>query len=85
MGFEWGSVEKHPGLTELEFYSEFNALLRSVDANTIDETYAPQGWKIAEKDIAKAVYFNEINYYGKIEDSPQTTFNRLLEILSSDF
>ena len=79
LGF-WGSVEKHLGLTELEFYSEFNALLRSVDANTIDETYAPQGWKIPEKDIAKAVYFNEINYYGKIEDtSPQTTFNRLLD------
>ena len=28
----WGSIEKHLGLTELEFYVEFNALLRSVDA-----------------------------------------------------
>lgn len=61
----WGSIEKHLGLTELEFYAEFNALLRSVDANTIDETYAPPGWKIPEGDIAEVVDFLGISYYGK--------------------
>jgi hypothetical protein len=61
----WGAIEKHLGLTELEFYAEFNALLRSVDANTIDETYAPPGWKIPEGDIAEVVDFLGISYYGE--------------------
>jgi hypothetical protein len=79
LGF-WGSIEKHLGLTELDFYTEFNALLRSVDANTIDEAFAPPGWKIPEQDIAEVVNFNDISYYGKVEDvSPQTTFIRLLD------
>ena len=86
LGF-WGSIEKHLGLTELEFYAEFNALLRSVDANTIDETYAPPGWKIPDEDMAKVVDFHGIGFYGKEEESssevdadnsPEATFNRLL-------
>lgn len=72
LGF-WGSIEKHLGLTELEFYAEFNALLRSVDANTIDETYAPAGWKIPEKEMAEVVDFKGINYFGKITDSAPPT------------
>jgi len=85
LGF-WGSIEKHLGLTELEFYAEFNALLRSVDANTIDEAYAPPGWKIPDEDMAKVVDFQGIGFYGKEEsssevdadNSPEATFNRLL-------
>ncbi|MDG2441797.1 MAG: hypothetical protein P8M13_00920, partial [Luminiphilus sp.] len=72
LGF-WGSIEKHLGLTELEFYAEFNALLRSVDANTIDVTYAPAGWKIPEKEMAEVVDFKGINYFGKITDSAPPT------------
>ena len=37
--------------------------MRSVDANTIDETYAPPGWKIPEGDIAEVVDFLGISYY----------------------
>ena len=62
LGF-WGSIEKHLDLTELEFYAEFNALLRSVDANTIDETYAPPGWKIPEESMMEIVRFNDIGFY----------------------
>ena len=62
LGF-WGAIEKHLGLTELEFYAEFNALLRSVDANTISKDYAPPGWKIPDADIADVVDFPGIRYY----------------------
>ena len=77
LGF-WGAIEKHLGLTELEFYAEFNALLRSVDARTIDETHAPAGWKIPEEDMAKVVDFHEIGYYGKVNSGPEAMFQRLL-------
>jgi hypothetical protein len=53
----WESIEEHLGLIELEFYAEFNSLLRSADANTIDEIYAAPGWKIPEGDIAEVVDF----------------------------
>ena len=75
----WGAIEKHLGLTELEFYAEFNALLRSVDANTIDETYAPPGWKIPEGDIAEVVDFLGISYYG------EPTVPRPPLIISTDY
>ena len=78
LGF-WGAIEKHLGLTELEFYAEFNALLRSVDASTISKNYAPPGWKIPDADIADVVDFPGIRYYGKKTVAPSnpgmTTFS----------
>ena len=62
LGF-WGSVEKHTGLNKQEFFNEFNALLRSVDAESIDENYAPEGWKTPDLPMTDVVDFLNIDYY----------------------
>ena len=59
LGF-WGAIEKHLGLSELEFYAEFNAILRSVDARTMDPEFAPLGWQIPDDDMIDHVQFKQI-------------------------
>ena len=59
LGF-WGAIEKHLGLSELEFYAEFNAMLRSVDARTMDPEFAPLGWQIPDDDMIGHVQFKQI-------------------------
>ena len=61
----WGAVEKHTALTEQAFYDEFNSLMRSVDANTLTQDYAPDGWKIPSQAMECVVDFLNIDYYGK--------------------
>jgi len=60
LGF-WGAVEKHTGLNEQAFYDEFNALMRSVDLDTISKDYAPEGWKIPDGNISGVVDFLNIS------------------------
>ena len=62
LGF-WGAVEKHTGLNQQEFFDEFNELLRSVDAESIDENYAPEGWKTPDLPMTDIVDFLNIDYY----------------------
>ena len=62
LGF-WGSVEKHTGLNKQQFFTEFNALLRSVDAEKIDPNYAPEGWNIPDEPMTDIVDFLNIDYY----------------------
>ena len=62
LGF-WGSVEKHTGLNQQQFFDEFNALLRSVDAESIEEDYAPEGWKTPNMPMTTVVDFMTIDYY----------------------
>ena len=62
LGF-WGSVKKHTGLDQQKFYEEFNAILRSVDAKTIESHYAPTGWNIPDKPMQEVVDFLGIDYY----------------------
>lgn len=57
----WGAVEKHTGLTEQQFYDEFNATMRSVDWSTIDSDFAPDGWNIPDEAIETAVDFLKIS------------------------
>jgi hypothetical protein len=62
LGF-WGSVEKHTGLNQQQFFDEFKALLRSVDAESIEEDYAPEGWKTPNMPMTTVVDFMTIDYY----------------------
>ena len=62
LGF-WGAVEKHTGLNQQEFFDAFNELLRSVDAEPIDEDYAPDGWKTPDPPMTYIVDFTNIHYY----------------------
>lgn len=59
----WGAVEIHLGLTEQEFYNEFNTFMRAQDWETIDIFYAPDGWNIPDERIEDQVKFLDIERY----------------------
>ena len=59
----WGAVEIHLGLTEQEFYDEFNTFMRAQDWETIDVFYAPDGWNIPDGRIEDQVKFLDIERY----------------------
>ena len=54
IGF-WGAVEKNLGLTEKEFYAEFNSFMRSGNVGS----NPPKGWKPRHQEISK--YANFLN------------------------
>ena len=56
-------MEIHLGLTEQEFYNEFNTFMRAQDWETIDIFYAPDGWNIPDGRIEDQVKFLDIERY----------------------
>ena len=54
IGF-WGALEKHLGLSEQEFYDEFNAFMRSGNVGS----KPPKGWKPRDQEISKYANFKK--------------------------
>ena len=59
----WGAVELHLGLSEQEFYDEFNMMMRSTNWEDIETSFAPDGWNIPDNNIEQVVNFLTINFY----------------------
>ena len=59
----WGAVELHLGLSEQEFYDEFNTMMRSTNWEDIETSFAPDGWNIPDNNIEQIVNFLTINFY----------------------
>ena len=59
----WGALELNLGLSEQEFYDEFNQLMRSSNWEEIDTSFAPNGWNIPNNSIEDTVDFENIEYY----------------------
>ena len=55
IGF-WGALEKHLGLSEQEFYDEFNAFMRSGNVGS----NPPKGWKPRDQEISKYANFTKV-------------------------
>ena len=59
----WGALELNLGLSEQEFYDEFNQIMRSSNWEEIDTWFAPNGWNIPNNSIEDTVDFENIEYY----------------------
>ena len=59
----WGAVEIHLGITEQEFYDEFNTFMREQAWETVEEYDAPEGWNIPDGRIEDHVNFWDIDRY----------------------
>ncbi len=60
----WGALKIHTGLSEQEFYDEFNALMRSRSWEDIDQSYAPEGWNTPDEAIESHIDFLNIKSFG---------------------